>query len=109
MDYELRKVRERLADHHLELDLTPDAKEFLIDKGYNPDFGARPLRRAIEHNVEDPISEDILRGNYRGKAKIIVSVKKAESPDDKDHLFFEASGEAPKEGDAELAEVHEGT
>ena len=107
--YELRKVRQRLGEHHLELELTDEAKAFLIDKGYNPDFGARPLRRAIEHNIEDPISEDILRGNYRGKTKIHVSVKKAATPDEKDHLYFEGSGETPAENGTELEKVHEGT
>jgi len=110
VDYELRKVRERLAEHHLELELTDDAKEFLIDKGYNPDFGARPLRRAIEHHIEDPISEDILRGNYRKKTKIMVTLKKGTTSDEKDHLYFEGTGEVPAEGtDSELEKVHEGT
>jgi len=110
VDYELRKVRERLAEHHLELELTDEAKKLLIDNGYNPDFGARPLRRAIEHHIEDPISEDILRGNYRNKTKITVTVKKAATPDEKDHLYFEGSGEAPPdEADSELEKVHEGT
>ncbi len=77
MDYELRKVRQRLGDEHdLELELAEDAREFLIDKGYNPDFGARPLRRAIEQHVEDPISEEILRGAYKDFAKIVVSVSR---------------------------------
>jgi ATP-dependent Clp protease ATP-binding subunit ClpC len=107
--YELRKVRQRLGEHHLELELTDEAKAFLIDKGYNPDFGARPLRRAIEHHIEDPISEDILRGNYRGKTKINVSVKKAQAPDEKDHLYFEGSGETPAENGTQLEKVHEGT
>ncbi len=109
VEYELRKVRQRLGEHHLELDLTDEAKAFLIEKGYNPDFGARPLRRAIEHNIEDPISEDILRGNYRGKTKINVSLKKATMPDEKDHLYFEGSGETPTENGTELEKVHEGT
>ena len=110
VDYELRKVRERLADHHLELELTDEAKRFLIDKGYNPDFGARPLRRAIEHHIEDPISEDILRGNYRHKTKITVTVKKGEKSDEKGHLYFEGSGEVPPdEAGSELEKVHEGT
>jgi hypothetical protein len=77
VEYELRKVRQHLGEHHLELELTDEAKAFIIDKDYNPYFGARSLRRAIEHNIEDPVSEDILRGNYRGKTKISVTVKKA--------------------------------
>jgi len=84
VDYELRKVRERLQDHGLALELSDDAKEFLIDKGFNPDFGARPLRRAIENHIEDPVSEDILRGNYKNFTKIVVSLRGKESDDDDD-------------------------
>jgi len=111
VDYELRKVRERLGERDLELELTDEAKEFLIDKGFNPDFGARPLRRAIEQHVEDPISEEILRGVYKHKAKILVSVKSEQSKQDGEdedsrHLYFEGVGEraAPQEGQ-ELQEV----
>jgi ATP-dependent Clp protease ATP-binding subunit ClpC len=82
IDYEVRKVYKRLREHNLELSLDEAAKEFLITKGYNPDFGARPLRRAIEQLVEDPLSEAILRGEYKGCSKINVSTKD-------DHLFFE--------------------
>ncbi len=89
VDYEMRKVVERLAEHNLELELTGEAKEFLIEKGYNPDFGARPLRRAIEQHIEDPLSEKILAGEYKGMDRIVVSVK-----DDK--LLFEGSSTKPK-------------
>jgi hypothetical protein len=51
----------------LELELTQDAKDFLIEQGYDEKFGARPLRRAIEQYVEDPLSEDMLRNKYAGK------------------------------------------
>ncbi|MHC4563248.1 MAG: ATP-dependent Clp protease ATP-binding subunit [Planctomycetota bacterium] len=114
VEYELRKVRERLAQQHLELVLNDDAKEFLIDKGYNPDFGARPLRRAIEQNIEDAISEEILRGTYRGKARIVVSTKIQTDEDGEEtkHLYYEAEGEvSQEEGEEKLAEaeVHDGT
>jgi len=108
VDFELRKVRERLGEHGLELDLDAAAKQFLIDKGYNPDFGARPLRRAIEHHVEDPISEEILRGNYKGKARILVSVRDADA-EEGGHLYFEGTGEAPDKAGEQLEEVHEGS
>jgi ATP-dependent Clp protease ATP-binding subunit ClpC len=109
VDYELRKVRDRLAEHGLDLELTDEAKAFLIDKGYNPDFGARPLRRAIEHHVEDAISEEILRGNYKTKTKIMVSVtteppaegEEAVDDDDNRHLYFEGVGERPTEEPSE--------
>ncbi len=114
IDYELRKVRERLAEEHgLELELTDDAREFLIAKGYNPDFGARPLRRAIEQHVEDPISEEILRGGYKGNAKIVVSVRQeGEGEGAEKHLYFEGAGqraEPAEPKDDKLQEVHETT
>jgi ATP-dependent Clp protease ATP-binding subunit ClpC len=64
VDYELKKVRKRLVEREQMLELDDKAKDFLIEKGYNPDFGARPLRRAIEQFVEDPLSESILRGEF---------------------------------------------
>jgi len=104
VDFELRKVRERLAEHGLRLELDDAAKEYLIDKGYDPDYGARPLRRAIEHNVEDPLSEEILRGSYKDKNKILVSVK-AEDDEEK-HLYFEGvSEEVPEPEPAEVSET----
>ncbi|MFP4052448.1 MAG: AAA family ATPase, partial [Phycisphaerae bacterium] len=115
IEMELKKVRERLGEHGLELELDDDAKEFLIEKGYNPDFGARPLRRAIEQHVEDPISEEILRGSYSEKAKILVTVRSDGEGDEDEarHLYFEGVGEKPKPEDSgeeeQLEEVHEGT
>src|SRR5262249_24083594 len=67
IDIELRKVRERLWERGLKLKLTDEAKEFLIGKGSDLDFGARPLRRAIENYIEDPLSEELLKGNFDGK------------------------------------------
>jgi ATP-dependent Clp protease ATP-binding subunit ClpC len=109
IDYELRKVRERLsAEHSLALELTDEAKEFLIEKGYNPDFGARPLRRALEQYVEDPISEEILRGGYKGKNKVTISVKtEGEGAAAIKHLYFDGITDEPKP--QKLQEVHEGT
>ena len=89
VDYELSKVFKRLAEHGLKLELTPATKEFLIDKGYNPEFGARPLRRAIEHYIEDPLSEAMLGGQFRGKNLVKIDVL------DEEHLKFE--GEEVKE------------
>ena len=52
--------------------LTDDAKEFLIKKGSNLDYGARPLRRAIENFIEDPLSEELLKGEFQGTNLITV-------------------------------------
>ena len=76
IDLELAKVRERLVERGLELELTDDAKEFLIKKGANLDYGARPLRRAIENFVEDPLSEELLKGEFEGKDIIRVNAFK---------------------------------
>jgi ATP-dependent Clp protease ATP-binding subunit ClpC len=75
VDIELSKVRNRLADRGLELVLTEEAKEFVIAKGFNPDYGARPLRRSIENFIEDPLAEEILRGTFKGKDRITVRVE----------------------------------
>jgi ATP-dependent Clp protease ATP-binding subunit ClpC len=83
VDYELAKVFKRLTEHGLKLELTEQGKEFLIDKGYNPEFGARPLRRAIEHYIEDPLSEALLRSEFKGKNLIKIDVQ------DEEHMKLE--------------------
>ena len=104
VEIELRKVTRRLTEHGLKIELTPEAKEFLIEKGTNNDFGARPLRRAIEQHVEDPLSEDILRGGFKGKDFIRISVKKEDGAEA--HLYFDASKQAEvKEGEKQLAQA----
>jgi ATP-dependent Clp protease ATP-binding subunit ClpC len=72
IDIELSKVRERLAERGLKLELTEEAKQFLIKKGSDTDFGARPLRRALENFIEDPVSEELLKGEFEGKDLIQV-------------------------------------
>jgi len=83
LDVQLSEVRMRLAEKGMKLELTAEAREFLIDKGTNLDFGARPLRRAVERQLEDPMSEFILRGEFKGKNLVQVTVTGEE-------LHFEA-------------------
>jgi ATP-dependent Clp protease ATP-binding subunit ClpC len=73
IDFELAKVRERLMERGLNLVLTDAAKEFLIKEGSNLDYGARPLRRAIEQRIEDPLGEELLRGAFVGMDTIKVT------------------------------------
>jgi len=75
IELELSKVRERLHEKGLSLVLDDEAKKLLIKRGSNLDYGARPLRRAIENYVEDPLSEELLKGEFQGKDTITVSVK----------------------------------
>jgi ATP-dependent Clp protease ATP-binding subunit ClpC len=68
----LDQVRQRLKEHDIDLDLTPEAEEFLIEKGFDPAFGARPLKRAIQRYVEDPLAEQVLRGKFKGPSRCMV-------------------------------------
>ncbi len=102
VEFELNKVFGRLADREITLQLEPSAKEFLIDKGFNPDFGARPLRRAIEQHVEDPLSEAILRSEVKSGQRIQVS-----HPDGATTLLFTPIDPEPKTDEPEFAETAE--
>jgi len=93
IDIELAKVRERLGERNLKLVLSDDAKAFLIKKGSNTDYGARPLRRSIENFVEDPLSEELLKGEFEGKDTITVKVKEVGG---KKQLYFEGTVSEPE-------------
>jgi ATP-dependent Clp protease ATP-binding subunit ClpC len=81
----LKDVQKRLGDEELTLKLTPAASDFLVDHGYDEHFGARPLKRAIQRFVEDPLSEKILVGEFARGEEIEVDV----APD-KERLAFRA-------------------
>jgi len=86
IDIELAKVKERLGERGLGIELDDAAKEFIIKSGGDLDYGARPLRRAVEQAIEDPLSEELLRGAFEGKNHILVTVK---TVSDQDRLGFE--------------------
>jgi ATP-dependent Clp protease ATP-binding subunit ClpC len=95
VEMELGKVRKRLAEYGMKMVLTEAAKTFLVKKGSNLDFGARPLRRALENFVEDPLSEELLKGEFQGKDTIVVDIKEIGG---KKQLFFQGTiGEGPVE------------
>ena len=75
VEIELEEVKERLKEHNISISLREDAKKFLIEKGTNPEFGARPLRRTISRYLEDPLSEEILRDKFPSNSVIIVERK----------------------------------
>ncbi len=72
VDLELGKVRERLQEHQVEMEVTEAAKELLAREGYDPDYGARPLRRVIQNRVEDALSDALLAGRFHEGDTIIV-------------------------------------
>ena len=92
VEIELSKVRERLAEKGLALILTDEAKQFIISKGNATEYGARPLRRAIETYVEDPLSENLLQGAFVGHNTITVRAKEVA---DQKQLDFEPSTVEP--------------
>ncbi|MDA8563474.1 ATP-dependent Clp protease ATP-binding subunit [Mariniblastus sp.] len=104
IDFELAKIKERLLERGYDLQLTNEAKEFLIKKGTNLDYGARPLRRALENFVEDPLSEELLQGHFEGKNKIVVDGVRNDAGKIKS-LNFESEYVAPPEPPAEPEET----
>jgi len=78
---EVAKVAARVREKGVEIELTPEASTFLIEKGYEPVYGARPLRRAIERYLEDPIAEEVIRGKIKSGDRVKVGA-------DKENLTF---------------------
>jgi len=72
LDLALKEVSDKLADRELTLELTQGAKDFLVEKGFDVKFGARPLLRTLQRELEDPLAEHILKSHYAAGAKIIV-------------------------------------
>ncbi|MHC4877039.1 MAG: ATP-dependent Clp protease ATP-binding subunit [Planctomycetota bacterium] len=105
IEIELAKVRERLAERGLGLELTEEAKQFIIDQGDDTDYGARPLRRSVGQCIEDPLAEELLRGAFEGKNHILIQVKEV---GDQKQLDFDGqmieSSEEPAEEVAAAAE-----
>ncbi len=81
VNLELDKVASRLKEKGLMLEVPDEVKKFLISKGFMPELGARPLRRAVERYLEDPLSDEILSGAFDGAKKIKVEL-------DKDKILF---------------------
>src|SRR5216117_121546 len=93
LDLEISKVMQRLKARNIILQLDEKAKDFLVSRGYDPQYGARPMRRAVERFLEDPLAEEILRGTFHEGEPIIVTVEN-------DHLVFkqEAAAAGAAEG-----------
>jgi ATP-dependent Clp protease ATP-binding subunit ClpC len=81
LDLEIIKVAQRLKAKSINLELDEKAKDFLVTKGYDPQYGARPMRRSVERFLEDPLAEELLRGSFHEGDPIFVSVEN-------DHLSF---------------------
>ena len=73
VDLEISKVVDRIKAKEIAIELEESAKSFLAEKGYDPDYGARPMRRAVERYLEDPMAEELLRGNIKSGDTVKVS------------------------------------
>ncbi|MCS7056417.1 MAG: ATP-dependent Clp protease ATP-binding subunit [Thermoflexales bacterium] len=71
---ELNKVQKRLSEHNITLEVTDEAKAYLSQKGYDPDYGARPLRRVIQNEVEDVLSDGLLSGRFTDNSRIRIDL-----------------------------------
>jgi ATP-dependent Clp protease ATP-binding subunit ClpC len=76
IDIQLKRLESRLRDRNITLNIPKSAKEFLVEKGFDDKFGARPLRRSIQKYLEDPLSEELLSGNFKEGSCVKVKVDK---------------------------------
>ena len=91
VDIQLGLLRQRLAERKLTLELTPRAKEVLAQEGFDPIYGARPLKRAIQKRIQDPLALKLLEGEIRPGAHVVVDATPT------GELFFDGTEEAPAE------------
>jgi ATP-dependent Clp protease ATP-binding subunit ClpB len=78
VELQLDELRRRLAERQIELDITPEARRMIAEHGYDPVYGARPLRRYIAHEVETRIGRALLRGDIQAGVAIRVAVDNGE-------------------------------
>jgi ATP-dependent Clp protease ATP-binding subunit ClpC len=76
LDLEVSKVLERLKHKNFQLQLDEKARDFLVEKGYDPEYGARPMRRGVERFLEDPLAEEILKGSLHEGEPVLVTTDK---------------------------------
>lgn len=94
VDLMVAELRDRMIAQNMSIELTDAAKDFIADVGMDPTNGARPLRRAIQKNIEDPISEEILAGKWTSGSIVVADVK--ENKDGEKEIVFSAgSGSIP--------------
>jgi ATP-dependent Clp protease ATP-binding subunit ClpC len=113
VDLLLRRIRSSLAERDLQLDLSEAAEDFLVDKGWDPAMGARPLRRAIQRYIEDPLADFVLKAELVAGGTVMV--EPAPEGDEREMLLSVVKPEKPvpaavgaREGEADEKEVDDG-
>jgi ATP-dependent Clp protease ATP-binding subunit ClpC len=84
IDLLLRRIRESMAERELQLELSEEAKDLLVEKGWDPAMGARPLRRAIQRYIEDPLADFVLRSQLEPGATVMVDARERREGEDDD-------------------------
>jgi ATP-dependent Clp protease ATP-binding subunit ClpC len=92
VDLQMEEIRERLEERGITIELSDAARRWLAEEGYDPAFGARPLRRTLQRHVESPLSKRILRGEFEEGDRVLADV--TEAPDE-EGLVFEENGPEP--------------
>ncbi|MHC9538201.1 MAG: ATP-dependent Clp protease ATP-binding subunit [Vulcanimicrobiota bacterium] len=96
VDLMMGRVKKEIEAQERFMEYSEPAKEILAKEGFDPVYGARPLRRAIQRLVEDPLAEDFIRGTYKEGDKVFIDI----SPDDETKIIFFKEGEKPKKKEA---------
>ncbi len=100
VDLEIDKVIKRVESKNIKVTLTESAKELLIEEGYDPAYGARPMRRAVERHLEDPFAEHLLRGDIKAGDHVTVTRREGEKT-----LKFSVEEDQPPAAEQEIAAV----
>ncbi len=98
VNLEIDKFLVRLREKEIELELEDSARDFLITEGYDPNFGARPMRRAVERHLEDPLAESLLRAEFKAGDLVTVSHEKGSK-----ELSLEVKPSKPEPDEAEVS------
>jgi ATP-dependent Clp protease ATP-binding subunit ClpC len=91
----MKRLREQMGEHEASIELTEEAKELLVEKGYDPAMGARPLRRAIQRFIEDPLADFVLGRSVKPGSTILVG-RKANEPEEVDITIIEGPPTEPE-------------
>jgi ATP-dependent Clp protease ATP-binding subunit ClpC len=78
VDLQMDEIRQRLAEHGLQVELAEDARQWLASQGFDPSFGARPLKRTLQKYVESPLSISLLSGDFKDGDKVLVNLNEKE-------------------------------
>ncbi len=93
VDLELDKLRKRLVEKNLQLEITPEGVDMLVKMGYNPEMGARPLRRVIQEKIENPLSDAVLSGQFSNGDIVLVEAELGEDEDDGEIILIKGDPE----------------